>query len=698
MSEKITRGHLELGAILYVRQSSLYQVVHNEESGRLQYGMEERLHDLGWREVEIIDEDLGRSAAGVSERKGFARMVAEVCLGKIGAVAAREVSRFARNNREWHLLIEMCAVVHTLLIDHESVYDPRNSNDRLLLGLKGNLSAYELDTLRHRALAARRAKAQRGKLFPTPPPGFVKTDDGRLEKDPDRRVQRALELVFEKTLELGSARQTTLWLLEHRLDLPAQYHNGVRWETVWRRATHGTVLRMLNNPMYAGDYVYGKRQVVTRIDEGVIQRNSRIRPGGDFEVRIADHHEGYVSREQFERVQEVLNRNRQVFGETGAAKRGNSLLAGLLRCRRCGLKLRVGYSGNPRRVRYACNPTHGMQGEGACLAFGGIALERAIAAEVLRVVEPGALVAAAPTVQDKHGERAAWLDALEHEVEAARYEARRAQRQYDAVDPEQRLVAAELEARWNRALEKVGELEKQLEDQRLMRKAPAPDLATLRDLARDLSRVWDAEQSDPRLKKRIVRALIEEIAVDRAADERELQILIHWKGGVHTELSVICRRRGQHFVTTSDDIVDAIRVLSRICTDDHIAALLTRNGFKTSTDLRWTRTRLKGIRLSHGIAVFDPQRKQAEGWMTLSEAATHLDVSPLTVRRAVERGEVEALHPLSDGPWLLTRTDLDRPEVQAVFEAIRARRKTPGLPPPDGETPMFPGWQRDHTL
>jgi excisionase family DNA binding protein len=316
----------------------------------------------------------------------------------------------------------------------------------------------------------------------------------------------------------------------------------------------------------------------------------------------------------------------------------------------------------------------------------------------LRVVEPGALEAAALAAQEKDGERDAWLEALAHEVEAARYEVRRAQRQYDAVDPEQRLVAAELEARWNRALVQVRKLEAQLEEERRRHKAQAPDLETMRDLAGNLSQVWDAEQGDPRLKKRIVRALIEEILVDRTADTRELQILIHWKGGVHTKLSVTCRRRGQHFLTTSDDIVDAIRVLSQVSTDDHMAALLTRNGFKTSTSLRWTRTRLKGIRLSHGIAVFDKERKQAEGWMTLTEAATYLDVNSITVRRAIQRGEVAALHPLGDGPWVLKRADLDRPEVQAMFEAIRARRKTPGSPASGDETLMFPGWQGDHAL
>jgi DNA invertase Pin-like site-specific DNA recombinase len=251
MTEKIQPQHLERKAILYIRQSSAYQVSHNLESQKLQYAMEERLRQLGWREIEVVDDDLGRSAAGTVTRVGFERMVAEVCLGKVGAVAAREVSRFARNSREWQQLIEVCRVVDTVLIDQEMVYTARQSNDRLLLGLKGSLNEYELDLLRQRSVEARRAKARRGELVVAAPIGYLKTGEERLEKDPDRRVQQAVLLVFHKFLELGTVRQTLMWFLEQALELPAYTPQG---ETCWKRPSYATVYRMLTNPVYGGTY------------------------------------------------------------------------------------------------------------------------------------------------------------------------------------------------------------------------------------------------------------------------------------------------------------------------------------------------------------------------------------------------------------------------------------------------------------
>jgi DNA invertase Pin-like site-specific DNA recombinase len=265
MSDKIRPQHLARKAILYVRQSSAYQVSHNLESQKLQYAMEARLQSLGWREIEVVDEDLGRSASGTVTRTGFERMVAQVCLGHVGAVAAREVSRFARNSREWQQLVEVCRVVDTVLIDQEMVYTPRQSNDRLLLGLKGSLNEYELDLLRQRSWEARREKAKRGELIVAAPVGFVKTDEQRLEKDPDRRVQQAIQLVYRKFVEVGSVRQTLLWFLEHGLELPAPDAQG---QTHWKRPYYGTVYKMLTHPAYGGAYVYGRRETTMDYTNG----------------------------------------------------------------------------------------------------------------------------------------------------------------------------------------------------------------------------------------------------------------------------------------------------------------------------------------------------------------------------------------------------------------------------------------------
>jgi len=256
VSDKIKPHHLERKAILYVRQSSAYQVQNNLESQKLQYAMRDRLSSLGWRDIEVVDEDLGRTASGTVTRAGFERMVAEVCLGHVGAVAAREVSRFARNSREWQKLVEVCRVVDTLLIDQEMVYTPRQSNDRLLLGLKGSLNEYELDLLRQRSVEARREKAKRGELIVASPAGYVKGED-RLEKDPDRRVQERVLLVFSKFFELASARQTLLWFLEHGLQVPV---SAPRDQVVWRRPRYTTIYAMLTNPAYAGAYAYGRTE------------------------------------------------------------------------------------------------------------------------------------------------------------------------------------------------------------------------------------------------------------------------------------------------------------------------------------------------------------------------------------------------------------------------------------------------------
>ncbi len=509
MSEKIKPHHLERKAILYIRQSSAYQVHNNLESQKLQYAMQDRLHSLGWREVEIVDDDLGRSASGTVTRTGFERMVAEVCLGHVGAVAAREVSRFARNSREWQRLVEVCRVVDTLLIDQEMVYTPRLSNDRLLLGLKGSLNEYELDLLRQRSVEARREKARRGELIVALPAGYLKSDDQRLEKDPDRRVQEAILLVFRKFLELGSARQTLMWFLEQGLRVPVSAGRG---QVTWRRPRYSTIYSILSNPVYAGAYAYGKTEHTTQYEQGQPRRRSRRKPRDHWWALIPNTHEGYISWIQFQEIQQTMTDNSHLKDRSAAGKRGLALLAGLLRCRRCGRKLMVCYTRNgPFVLRYACHRSYLDNGEQPCISLSGLSLDEAISQDILRVVQPAAVEAAVRASEQEALQKNEILEALQRDLEAARYAAHRAQKQYDTTDPENRLVAYELEHRWNQALEKVQELELRIRQHAQMQKFEPATREEFQTLAGDLETVWNCPETDARLKRRMVRTLIEEV-------------------------------------------------------------------------------------------------------------------------------------------------------------------------------------------
>lgn len=675
ISEKIRAHHLDRKAILYVRQSSAHQVLHNRESSTLQYAMRDRLAALGWSDIDTIDDDLGRSASGSVTRAGFERMVAEVCLGKVGAVAAREVSRFARNSRDWQQLIEMCRVVDTVLIDGETVYAPRQGNDRLLLGLKGSLNEYELDLLRQRSLSARYEKAGRGELVVSAPVGYVKSGD-RLEKDPDRRVQEAIGLVFDKVAELGSARQALMWFLEHGLDLPARRDNG---EIVWRRPNYATIHRMIENPAYGGAYAYGKSRVASGYDaSGGIRSRVRRKARSEWLALIPDVHEGYVSWERAEAIRKMVSDNAPAGRHHGAPKHGDALLAGLLRCRRCGRKLTLRYTGVKHDIpRYSCWRGLLDNGEPRCIAFGGLRVDDAIEDALLRVVEPGAITAAKEAEAQAVHRRDQVRDVLTREIEAARYAADRAFRQYDAADPQNRLVAQELELRWNRALVRVADVESRLADhEQSVPVAAYGATADLATLAADLKLVWTAPSTDARLKKRIVRTVIEEVIADLDEDLAEIVLTVHWSGGVHTELRLPKRRRGQRN-STSTDIIEAVRLFVLIANDDLIAGILNRNGLVTGHGNRWTRERVTALRSHHKIPMFRPSQNGIEPWLTLKKAAALLGVSTKTPRLAAEAGEVEGSQPLPQGPWIFSRSALTKPGAQDLLARARKNSKYP---------------------
>ena len=675
MSEKIKPSHRSRKAIVYIRQSSPFQVKHYRESQRLQYGMKARICQLGWQDVEVIDEDQGRSASGSDDRCGFERLVAEVCMGGVGIVAARELSRFARNSKDWQQLIEVCRVVDTLLIDHESVYDPRNGNDRLFLGLKGSLNEYELDLLRLRSLEARKEKARRGELLVGAPIGYDK-HNGRLEKTADRRIQKAIHLVFSKFLELGSARQTVYWFTDHQITLPSKQPDG---QVEWQRPRYPTIMNILKNPVYAGAYVYGKTQSQQVFENGQLRKRNKRMSAQDWHVFIEDHHEGYISQDTFDRIQRMMaeNINSRRVPSLGAVKRGPALLAGMLRCKRCGRKLIVGYTGRKRNaLRYCCQRGYLDTGEPKCISFSGSLVDAAVAREVLRVIEPAAIDASYQAWEAFCQREDEVLKSLELELQEARYASQRAWKQYNAADPENRLVAAELERRWNHSLEQLRLLEQKCDQERRRHDATAmPDKQECLVLSDKLRLIWEHPDADVTLKKRIIRTVIEEVIVDTDSQQGFVDVVIHWKGGIHSELQVRRRKRGES-LRTPENIAGIVKDLVKICTDDLIANLLNRNGLKTGRNNRWNRQRVESFRLKRSIPKGTPQRKQEQGWVNLTEAAACLGVSGLALRRAVERGEIEALHPLPDGPWIFKRHDLETSKAEAMAQAIKSRRKT----------------------
>ena len=509
MSPKLTSDRLRRRAIVYVRQSSIGQVMHNHESHLRQYGLVDRARELGFRDVVVIDDDLGRSGSGLVERPGFQRLVAEVCSGEVGAVFCIEASRLARNGRDWHHLIELCGMVSSVVVDPDGVYDPGIINDRLLLGLKGTMSEFELNLLRQRSLEAIRQKAGRGELRFLLPVGLCWTGAGKIEKDADRRVQQAIQLVFTKMTELGSARQVLLWFRQENVSLPAFPRDPGEPRMVWKVPIYNTVLKTLTNPAYAGAYAFGKTQARIRVVDGRARKTAGHRkPRPEWIVLIRDHHAGYISWEQYERNQALIASNAHMKSrmEPKAGRGGRALLSGMLRCRRCGRMLHVSYTGIRAAVlRYHCKGAHVNHGEHWCISFGGLRTDEAVANEVLHAISGNAVEAALEAAEQMRRQRFEQRRALELEVEQARYEAHLASRRYEAVDPDNRLVASELEARWNAALRRTQELEAKLQDFDIgIDSVPMPDKEVLLSIARDLPAVWNSGSTDMRLKQRIV--------------------------------------------------------------------------------------------------------------------------------------------------------------------------------------------------
>jgi hypothetical protein len=436
---------------------------------------------------------------------------------------------------------------------------------------------------------------------------------------------------------------------------------------------------MLTSPAYGGAYAYGKTEHLTGY-EGVRARHiSRRKPREQWLALIPGAHEGYVPWEEFEQIQRMVQQNIQGEPQPGATRNGRALLAGLLRCRRCGRKLAVRYTGNGYDVlRYCCIRGWLDNGEPRCIAFGGITVDQAIGREVLRVVQPAAIEASMLAHEERARQRDDVVEALDREREAALYAADRARRQYHAADPENRSVTAELERRWNLALQHVHEIEVRIEQHSAaIDQVPAAVGEHLHQLANQLEAIWTDPATSVRLKKRIVRPLIEEVLVDVDSSQGELILTLHWKGGVHTELRMPRRRRGQCATQTSQELIEAIAVLARTSTDDIIAGILNRNVHLTGRGNRWTRERATTLRSYHCIPCYLPTEPQP--WINLADAAALLDISPATLRMAIDRSEIPADHPLADGPWIISRDILESEAAQARTIRVHSRSRKPAV-------------------
>lgn len=689
-SDKIQRGHLDRTAYVYVRQSSMQQVRDHTEGQRQQYNLVERSRALGFRETVLIDEDQGCSGSGQQERPGFGRLLSGVCLGSVGAVFALEASRLARNNRDWHHLVDLCAMTDTLIIDAEGVYDARQLNDRLLLGLKGTMSEFELGLLRQRARKAFEQKVERGHALWELPVGFIRTEDHRIEKTANLEVQQAIAGVFRKFVEVGSARQTTLWYWDEELLLPQVVPGSAGHEILWRRPSGHRVNQIVKNPCYAGAFVYGRTAAQTVVHEGRSrQANRRRKPQEQWKVLIFDSHPGYISWNDYERNQQMLEDNAAQGwnkGRRGAVKQGPALLAGLLRCGRCGRSLHVNYSGNTGRVpRYVCTGSRLERGSASCLSAGALRLDQAIVAEVLVAIEPVGVEAAVIAIEQLAEQNDQKRTSLTLALERAQFEAKRTQRQYDAVDPDNRLVADELERRWNEALERVTELEFRITtlDNNVQ---PLTDETRrgLHALGGDVAAVWHHPDTDIRLQKRIIRTVIKEIVLNNTDDPPMHQLQVHWQGGVHTELRVTRNARGKHAKVADADVLELVKELSKVCEDKQIAAILNRLGYKSGQGKSWHAHRVASLRSYHRL----PSYHKRTDWVTLERAAERLGVSNTVVKRLIKVGTLPANQVVQYAPWVIEVANLDLPQVQSEVKAVRSGRKLPLQLPGQQEIPI----------
>ena len=674
--QKIRLDHLERQAFVYVRQSTLAQVLHNTASTARQYDLEQRALDLGWprTRVTVIDQDQAQSGASSVSRDGFQFMVAQVGLGRVGAVFCLEASRLARAGSDWHRLIEICALTDTLVIDTDGFYDPGEFNDRLVLGIKGTMSEAELHWLRQRLLGGKLEKARKGQLRVRLPTGLVYDPADHVMLDPDEQVQQAVQRIFDLFEESRSALAVVKHSDSHQLLFPTRHWGGVRdGELAWQPLRLTRVLAILHNPAYAGAYVYGRTQTRTRLlpgEEPRIKGRTRQVKLADWPILLRDAHPGYISWEQFLRNQQQLDDNRTFRPEErrGAVREGSAWLQGIALCGRCGRGMSVRYPANGQICYYTCNQLHSQLARKTCQSIRGNEVNAAVAGAFLEAMQPAQLEVSLSTL-DQLEARAHQIDRQwQLRLERAQYDADLARRRFIAVEPENRLVARSLEREWNEKLVALARLQKAYET----RPQPKVQLASTAErqrilaLAQDLPTVWQAPSTTHADRKQLLRFLIKDVTLTRG--ENIIHIGIRWQTEALTELEVPRPLRSYERKRTDPSVVDRVRQLAPTCTDRQIADRLNQASFTPGMGGSFTKGKVQWIRHAHKITSGCPEApglcptgQRGDGRYSAKAAAALLNVDVSTIADWCESGRLDCVRAKPRGPRWITLT----PEIIA---------------------------------
>ncbi len=636
-----------------------------------QYHLAERAVELGWprAQVKVLDEDLGISGSGLTDRAGFARMIAEVALGQIGIVLGLEVSRLARNNADWYRLLDLCGVTNTLIGDADGIYHPGLFNDRLVLGLKGTMSEAELHVLRARLLGGIRNKAARGELSRGLPVGLVRGEgDGEVLLHPDESVTAAIRAVFERFAEMGSARRVWLWFCSQGLRFPL--HSNTLQDIRWVTPTYTKIHQVLTNPFYAGVYVYGRTQQLSYIDDGGrVRKRIKKRPRAEWPVFLRDHHVGYIDWTTFEANQKRLGQNTRPrpHQRGGAVREGTALLQGIAACGGCGRPLKVHYRGRHSTPGYHCAGKTIVNGRGEyCLNVGGCQIDAAVAAAFLAALAPAGLEASVKAAEQLEADHETTVEQFRRDVERARYGAQRAERRYRAVDPDNRLVARGLEAEWENALRELKAAEAELarrEHTRPLTLTPE-DRAAVVALGKDLDAVWSAPTTTDRDRKELLRTLLEEVVMTIDRENFNAHLTLRWRGGLLSELDVPLPRSRPATIRTDEDTIELLRRLATHYPDTVIAGILNRQGRTTARGMSFTANRVSSLRTHWKIPCFEAADHIPEGdCMTIERAAQTLGLAPSTLHRWLNDGFIAGEQVTPGAPWRIRMTQ----ELRSMF-------------------------------